>query len=78
MKQTNTSLSVTKKDQSLFDYREYKEIKQAKGYTLYYEGLTQPRNLHVIEAQQSVKRDDLSDEYKNVDVLSRNESAKYS
>lgn len=62
----NTSLSVTKKDQSLFDYREYKEIKQAKGYTLYYEGLTQPRNLHVIEAQQSVKRDDLSDEYKNV------------
>lgn len=58
-----TSLSISKKDQSSFDHKAFKET---KNYILQYNGIIKPKQIKVIEAMQSIKRDDLPEEYQNV------------
>ena len=58
-----TSLSISKKDQSSFDHKTFKET---KNYILQYNGIIKPKQIKVIEAMQSIKRDDLPKEYQNV------------
>ena len=58
-----TSLTISKKDQSSFDHKAFKET---KNYILQYNGIIKPKHIKVIEAMQSIKRDDLSEEYQNV------------
>ena len=58
-----TSLTISKKDQSSFDHKAFKET---KNYILQYNGIIKPKQIKVIEAMQSIKRDDLPKEYQNV------------
>ena len=60
---SQTSLSISKKDQSSFDHKAFKET---KNYILQYNGIIKPKQIKVIEAMQSIKRDDLPEEYQNV------------
>lgn len=53
---SQTSLSISKKDQSSFDHKAFKET---KNYILQYNGIIKPKQIKVIEAMQSIKRDDL-------------------
>ena len=58
-----TSLTISKKNQSSFDHKAFKET---KNYILQYNGIIKPKQIKVIEAMQSIKRDDLPKEYQNV------------
>ena len=46
-----TSLSISKKDQSFFDHKAFEET---KNYILQYNGIIKPKQIKVIEAMQSI------------------------
>ena len=68
-KSSNSSLSITKKDNGYFEidqFKDIKTIKEIKEIVLQYDGLAKPTNTKVVEGEQKIKRENLSNDLKNV------------
>ena len=66
---SNTSLSITKNNGDTFETNHFKEldnIKEIKEIITEYDGLARTTNIKVVDGNQLVERDDLSDEFKNM------------
>ena len=68
-KYSNSSLSITKKDNGYFEtekFKEVKRIKEVKELTYEYNGLAKPLNAKVVTGKQKIERDNLPDEFNNI------------
>lgn len=68
-KSSNSSLSITKKDNGYFEidkFKAIKNIKEIEEIVPQYNGLAKPVNTKVVEGEQKIRREDLSNEFKNV------------
>ncbi len=68
-KYSNSSLSITKKDNGYFEtekFKEVKRIKEVKELTYEYNGLAKPVNAKVVTGKQKIERDNLPDEFNNI------------
>lgn len=68
-KYSNSSLSITKKDNGYFEtekFKEVKRIKEVKELTYEYNGLAKPINAKVVTGKQKIERDNLPDEFNNI------------
>lgn len=68
-KYSNSSLSITKKDNGYFEtekFKEIKRIKEVKELTYEYNGLVKPLNAKVVTGKQKIERDNLPDEFNNI------------
>ncbi|WP_036728358.1 ABC transporter permease [Peptoniphilus mikwangii] len=68
-KSSNSSLSITKKDNGYFEVDQFKGIKNIKEIdeiVPQYDGLAKPTNAKVVEGEQKIERDNLPIEFKNV------------
>ncbi|MCT1796557.1 ABC transporter permease [Helcococcus kunzii] len=68
-KSSNSSLSITKKDNSYFNIKEFKDIKKFKEIEeiiYYYTGLARPKKTKVVEGKQRIEMDNLSNNLKNI------------
>lgn len=68
-KYSNSSLSITKKDNGYFEtenFKEIKKIKEVKEITYEYNGLAKPINAKVVTGKQKIERDNLPDEFNNI------------
>lgn len=67
---SNSSISITKKDNNgYFDIKEFdklKQIKDIKEVSYHYEGLANVTNTNVVESDQKLMREDLSQNMKNL------------
>ena len=69
-KSSNSSISLTKKSANGYfkinDLKNLNNIEEIKEIIPQYEGLAKLTNTKVVESEQKIKRDDLSNEFKNV------------
>ena len=68
-KYSNSSLSITKKDNGYFEtdnFKEIKRIKEVKEITYEYNGLAKPVNAKVVTGKQKIERDNLPEEFNNI------------
>lgn len=69
-KSSNSSILLTKKSANGYfkinDFKNLNNIEEIKEIIPQYEGLAKLTNTKVVESDQKIKRDDLSDEFKNV------------
>ncbi|MBS5776952.1 MAG: ABC transporter permease [Finegoldia magna] len=67
---SNSSISITKKDKNGYfkikDFEKIQNIKGIKEISYHYEGFANLTNSNVVESQQKVMREDLSDNMKNL------------
>ena len=66
---SNSSLSITKKDNGYFEtdnFKEIKRIKEVKELTYEYNGLAKPVNAKVVTGKQKIERDNLPEEFNNI------------
>lgn len=66
---SNSSISITKKDGKYFNINQFKnieKIKEVEEKIFQYDGLAKLKDLKVVSGEQSINREDLSDEFKNV------------
>ncbi|HEN3032175.1 TPA: ABC transporter permease, partial [Streptococcus agalactiae] len=66
---SNSSISITKKDGKYFNINQFKnieKIKEVEEKIFQYDGLAKLKDLKVVSGKQSINREDLSDEFKNV------------
>lgn len=68
-KSSNSSLSITKKDNGYFEINQFKDIKNIKeieDVVPQYDGLAKPINTKVVEGKQKIKRENLPNEFKTI------------
>ena len=68
-KSSNSSISITKKDGNYFNINQFKDmekIKEIEEKIIQFEELAKVNDAKVVDGEQKINRDDLSDEFKNV------------
>ncbi|TQC23034.1 ABC transporter permease, partial [Streptococcus agalactiae] len=76
---SNSSISITKKDGKYFNINQFKnieKIKEVEEKIFQYDGLAKLKDLKVVSGEQSINREDLSDEFKNVVSLEATSNTK--
>ncbi|MCD0040755.1 ABC transporter permease, partial [Streptococcus agalactiae] len=76
---SNSSISITKKDGKYFNINQFKnieKIKEVEEKIFQYDGLAKLKDLKVVSGKQSINREDLSDEFKNVVSLEATSNTK--
>lgn len=66
---SNSSISITKKDDKYFNVNQFKDIEKLKEIEekiIQYDGLAKLKDAKVVSGEQRINREDLSDEFKNV------------
>ncbi|MGY3776981.1 ABC transporter permease [Helcococcus sueciensis] len=76
---SNSSISITKKDGGYFNINQFKDIekiKEIKEKIIQYDGLAKPKDAKVVTGEQRINREDLSDELSNVLALEATNNTK--
>lgn len=76
---SNSSISITKKDGGYFNINQFKDIekiKEIKEKIIQYDGLAKPKDAKVVTGEQRINREDLSDELSNVLTLEATNNTK--
>ena len=76
---SNSSISITKKDDKYFNVNQFKDIEKLKEIEetiIQYDGLAKLKDAKVISGEQKINREDLSDEFKNVVSLEATNNTK--
>ena len=76
---SNSSISITKKDDKYFNVNQFKDIEKLKEIEekiIQYDGLAKLKDAKVVSGEQIINREDLSDEFKNVVSLEATNNTK--
>lgn len=76
---SNSSISITKKDDKYFNVNQFKDIEKLKEIEekiIQYDGLAKLKDAKVVSGEQRINREDLSDEFKNVVSLEATNNTK--
>ncbi len=76
---SNSSISITKKDSQYFNVNQFKDIEKLKEIEekiIQYDGLAKLKDAKVVNGEQRINREDLSDEFKNVVSLEATNNTK--
>lgn len=78
-KNSNSSISITKKDGKYFNVNQFKDIEKIKEIEekiIQFDGLAKLKDAKVVSGEQKINREDISDEFKNVVSLEATNNTK--